>query len=136
MKLTRASELEVKPYVISKRALQERRKRFLAARIFLVFLGIFALFSFQHRAEATMITSNIIYRTFHIQWNDATGTGFTIDHNSKQYLITARHVVHGIESGNAIKTFHDEVWKNLVVNVVGSGKGDVDVTVLASTVSI
>ena len=83
-----------------------------------------------------MITSNVIHRTFHIRWNDSTGTGFTIDHGSKQYLVTARHVVHGIESGNTIKIFHDKEWKDLVVNVVGIGKDGVDVAVLACSVRL
>ena len=78
-----------------------------------------------------VITSNIIQRTFLIGWNNSTGTGFTIDRESKQYLVTARHVVDGIESGKAIKLFHDKRWKDFFVNVVGIGKGDVDVAVLA-----
>lgn len=136
MKLSRALELEVVPCVAIKRGLPGRRKRFLTAHILLIFLVFAALFSFPPGVDATMITTNIIHRTFHIRWNDSTGTGFTIDHNSKQYLVTARHVVHGIESGNAIKIFHDEEWKNLVVNVVGIGKGDVDVAVLACSVRL
>ena len=136
MKLSRASELEVKPYVTSRRALQKRRKRFPVARILLVFLVFAALFPFPLGSEAMMITSNIIHRTFHIRWNDSTGTGFTIDRGSKQYLVTARHVVHGIESGNTIKIFHEKKWKNLVVNVVGIGKGGVDVAVLACSVRL
>ena len=83
-----------------------------------------------------MITSNIIHRTFHIQWNGDTGMGFTIDHGSKQYLVTARHVVEGIESGRSIKIFHNKEWKDLVVNVVGIGKGDLDVAVLACSVRL
>ncbi len=83
-----------------------------------------------------MITSNIIHRTFHIRWNKLIGAGFTIDHRSKQYLVTARHVVPGIESGKAIKIFHDEKWKDLVVNVVGIGTGDVDVAVLACSIRL
>ena len=83
-----------------------------------------------------MITSNIIHRTFHIQWNGDTGTGFTIDHGSRQYLVTARHVVEGIKSGDAIKIFHDKEWKELVVKIVGIGTGDVDVAVLACSVRL
>ena len=83
-----------------------------------------------------VITSNIIHRTFHIRWNNSIGTGFTIDHGSKQYLVTARHVVDGIESGKPIKIFYDKSWKDLVVNVVGTGKGDVDVAVLACSIRL
>ena len=107
-----------------------------SARILSFFLAIAALFSLPHWAETTMITSNIIHRIFHIRWNDSTGTGFTIDRASKQYLVTARHVVHGIKSGNSMKIFHDKEWKNLVVNVVGVGKGSVDVAVLGCSVRL
>ena len=83
-----------------------------------------------------MITNNVIHRTFHIGWNGSTGTGFTIDYASKQYLVTARHVVRGIQSGHSIKIFHDKKWKDLVVNVVGIGQGETDVAVLASSVRL
>ena len=84
-----------------------------------------------------LITNNIIHRTLHIGWNNSAGTGFTIERESKQYLITARHVVYGIESGSTIKIFHDEKWKNLNVNVVGIGtEEEVDVAVLACSVQL
>ena len=72
--------------------------------------------SFPLTSGAMMITTNVIHRTFHIRWNGSTGTGFTIDRASKQYLVTARHVVRGIQSGHSIKIFHDKKWKDLVVN--------------------
>ena len=136
MKLLSSSDFKISPYLSSERAFQERRKQFPTAHITLVFLIFFALFSFPQGAQATMVTSNIIHRTFHIRWNNSTGTGFTIDRGSKQYLVTARHVVSGIKSGNAIKIFHAKEWKNLVVNVVGIGKGNVDVAVLACSVRL
>ena len=42
-----------------------------------------------------MITTNVFSRVFHIAWRDSTGTAFAIDHASKRYLVTARHVVKG-----------------------------------------
>ena len=83
-----------------------------------------------------MITSNIIHRTFFVRWNDSTGTAFSVDRGYKQYLVTTRHVVHGIESGQAIKIFHEKTWKDLVVKVVGIGEGEVDVAVLACLVRL
>ena len=136
MKLSRASDSEVHLYLAGKRALLERRKRFPAAGIPLVSLILVAFFSFSQGAEATMVTSNVIHRTFHIRWNNSTGTAFTVDRGSKQYLVTARHVVQGIRSGNAIKIFHEKEWKDLVVNVVGIGKENIDVTVLACSVRL
>lgn len=134
MKLSKVSELEVKPCEASKKVLQEKRKRFLYSSCFLLFFAV--LLPFPLGVEATMITTNILHRTFHIRWNDSTGTGFTIDRGSKQYLITARHVVQGIESGNAIKIFYDKAWKDLVINVVGIGSGAVDVAVLACSIRL
>ena len=57
-----------------------------------------------------MITRNVIQRIFHIKRDNSTGTAFTIDRRSKQYLVTARHVVEDIESGNTIEIFHEGQW--------------------------
>ena len=73
-----------------------------------------------------MITTNVFSRVFHIAWGDSTGTAFAIDHASKQYLVTARHVVKGIDSGDSIRVFHEEQWNNLAVDVVGIGDGDAE----------
>ena len=83
-----------------------------------------------------LVTSNVITRTFHIGWKNSTGTGFTVDHGSKQYLVTAYHVVDGIKSGEVIKIFYENGWSDLVVDVVGVGKGEVDVAVLACSVQL
>lgn len=84
------------------------------------------------QAHDSALTVNVLYRTFLIKWGTSTGTAFTIDHGDKQYLVTARHVVKGIQSGNVIKIRHERKWKDLPVNVVGIGKGkDLDVAVLA-----
>ena len=83
-----------------------------------------------------LATSNIIHRTFHIGWKNSTGTAFTVDHCSKQYLVTAHHVVDGIKSSDVIKVFHDNAWRDLVVDVVGIGKGAVDVAVLACSAQL
>ena len=83
-----------------------------------------------------IITSNVIHRTFLIRWNDSIGTGFALDLGSRQYLVTARHVVADISSGNTIDIFYNGGWKKLPVNVVGIGKDDVDVAVLACSVQL
>ena len=78
-----------------------------------------------------MITANAIQRTFHIKRGDASGTAFAIDRASRQYLVTARHVVEGITSGDTIAVFHGSRWKNVTVDVIGIGTADVDVAVLS-----
>ena len=79
-----------------------------------------------------MISANIIQRTFHIRWKQSTGTAFTIDHNGREYLITARHVVENINSGENINIFHEHQWKNLSVQLVSDGKEDVDIAVMSA----
>lgn len=98
---------------------------------------IFAvLLSMPSHTQASLATSNVIHRTFHIYWGKFTGTAFAIDHAAKQYLVTARHVVEGIKSGNVIKIHHEREWKDFPVNVVGIGKGRIDVAVLACSVQL
>ena len=83
-----------------------------------------------------MVTTNVIFRTFHIRWGDSTGTAFVIDQESKQYLVTARHVVDGIESGNSIEVHQEKEWRVLPIEIVGIGQGEIDVAVLASEVRL
>ena len=83
-----------------------------------------------------MITSNVIHRTFHIKRDSSTGTAFTIDRDSKQYIVTARHVVEGVKSGNTIEIFHEHQWKNVVVDVAGIGVGEMDVAVLSCPIQL
>ena len=78
-----------------------------------------------------MVTANAIHRTLHIGRADSQGTAFTVDHGGKQYLVTARHVVEGIASGERISVAHQEQQELIEINVVGVGEGAVDVAVLA-----
>lgn len=66
-----------------------------------------------------MITINVIQRIFQIRYNNATGTCFSIDHNNRQYIVTAKHVIDGLQTGSTIEIFHDNDWRSLIVNLVG-----------------
>jgi len=83
-----------------------------------------------------MITANVLQRVFHIQYGNSTGTAFTVDHESKQYLVSARHVVEGIRSGDALKILHQHEWKTFNVEVVGLGQGETDIAVLSSSLQM
>ena len=83
-----------------------------------------------------MITTNVIYRVFHIKRNDSSGTAFAIDRNGRQYLVTARHVVEGISSSDNIDIYHEQQWKSVAVDVVGTGIDEVDVAVLACPIQL
>ena len=78
-----------------------------------------------------MITNNVINRMLHIRRANKTGSAFTIDRGGKQYLVTARHVVEGIASGESISIVQEKRWTTVDINVVGVGEGEVDVAVLA-----
>lgn len=78
-----------------------------------------------------MITANVIQRTFHLRYGETSGTMFAIDRSDKQYLVTARHVVHGIASEDTIDIYWDKRWVDLSVRRVGVGSGEADVVVMA-----
>ena len=111
-------------------------RRLLYRPFIIVALAVFCL---SPLVTDAMIPKHVINRIFHIRWTDtsgkrSSGTAFTIDRGSKQYLITARHVVEGIQSGSFIEILRDEQWQNLVVNIVGIGKGDLDIAVLSAPI--
>lgn len=82
-----------------------------------------------------MVTSNVIRRTFNIS-HAMRGTAFTVDRAGRQYLVTARHVVEGVEPGETIAVWHDGRWRALEVSIVGIGQGDVDVAVFSARFQI
>ena len=82
------------------------------------------------------ITSNVMHRTFHIRTSSGTGTAFTIDRGRRQYVITARHVVHDTQPGDEIQIAHRGRWLAAGVDVVGTGANDEDVAVLTCPVQL
>jgi hypothetical protein len=92
---------------------------------------LFSLVSSVPVSSEVLITTNAIFRTFQIRWKEDVGTGFTIDHGNRQYLVTARHVVSGIGQIDDIEIYHDHEWKDLPVRVVGIGEDAMDIAVLA-----
>jgi len=81
-----------------------------------------------------LITANFIHRTFRIKCGDLVGTGFTIDVNGKQYLITARHVVEEFSSSTPLEVFGNNSWVVVDSALVAHGHGAVDVSVIAPKV--
>ena len=64
-----------------------------------------------------MITTNVFFRTFLIEYGDERGTAFSVDYENREYLVTAAHVVDGIEAEDRIKIFLTQKWMNLPVAV-------------------
>ena len=82
-----------------------------------------------------MITTNVIQRVFHLKVGESQGTVFALDHESKQYLVTANHVLDGMTSLDDIEIYHDGQWKRLPSAMVGTAK-DADTAVLAARVQL
>ncbi len=60
-------------------------------------------------------TSNILSRVFRIGTPDGTGTIFAIENESRQYWVTAGHVVSGICPGDSIQIRVDGQWDHVQV---------------------
>ena len=82
-----------------------------------------------------MITTNVIQRVFHLRVKESTGTVFALDHEGKQYLITASHVLKEMTSLDEIEIFHGRQWKGLPTAMVGIAES-ADIAVLAPKIQL
>jgi S1-C subfamily serine protease len=82
-----------------------------------------------------MVTFNVLDRVFFVRGLEY-GTAFTIDIDSKQYLVSARHVIGDDTSISSLKLFHDKTWKDIHVTFVGAAKGEVDISVFSPSVRL
>ena len=57
------------------------------------------------------------------------GTAFAIEYNSKQYLVTAKHLVK--YSTNELNILRDNKWHKMDVKIVGIAEGEIDIIVFA-----
>ncbi|MCH8063732.1 MAG: hypothetical protein IH861_14650 [Chloroflexi bacterium] len=60
---------------------------------FLIFITALLALVFSTDVGQAQVTSNVLRRVVMIQAGDLAGTGFTIEVDGRQYLITAKHVV-------------------------------------------
>ena len=80
-----------------------------------------------------MITANVIHRVFRICYDGSACTGFTIEIEEREYLVTAKHVFESLGGSDEIDVFSNGDWSPYEVNLVGHAPDDVDITVLAAT---
>ena len=78
-----------------------------------------------------MVPTNILQRTFRIKYGNNIGTCFTVDVDSKQYIVTARHVINGIAKTDTVALQHDKQWKEISIKTIGLGSNNIDIAVLA-----
>ena len=82
------------------------------------------------------VTGNVLGRTLQLRFGDSSGTCFTLDVENRQYIVTAKHLVKAITSAAVIYIKHEQIWKELPVNLVGHCEGDVDISVLAADIRL
>lgn len=71
----------------------------------------------------------ILSRTFFIKAEDY-GSAFTLEVDGNEYLVTARHLLDEAKDSFDLRLFRNEVWETIKVQVVGHGRGEVDISVL------
>lgn len=74
-----------------------------------------------------MLTTNIIQRVLFVRYGESTGTGFTIEKNGKQYLVSAKHVFAGLTEPDDILVFNDGDWRTLHVNPIFCADNSIDI---------
>ena len=70
-------------------------------------------------------------RVFCIRCGSRTGTGFSLDIDGRQYLLTATHVLMGLQEGKVLELFHGGKWKPLETRVIATAPPQIDMTILA-----
>jgi S1-C subfamily serine protease len=73
-----------------------------------------------------MVPMEIIDRVFRIAYDGGEGTGFALDVDGRQYLVTARHVIDA-DRPVSIAILQDNIWKSVLATPLGPGATDVAV---------
>lgn len=82
-------------------------------------------------------TGEVIQSVFRIRSLKGEGTAFAVSFESRQYLVTAAHVLFADDSRPSLSSifplevFHADTWKPLECRVVGCGEDPSDIAVLA-----
>jgi hypothetical protein len=77
-----------------------------------------------------MVPSNILGRVFLVQRGENCGTAFAVEHDGRQFLVTARHVLDPDRDEVSFEIFRDGTWKALQLSVRYYSSSDVDVIAL------
>ena len=79
-----------------------------------------------------MVPSNILQRVFCLRLGSDTATGFTIEVDGRQYLISAKHFLEGRHpSSTTIDILRKNTWANAPFQLISVEPDTVDIVVLA-----
>jgi hypothetical protein len=76
-----------------------------------------------------MIPNDVLGRVFCLRIGVSTATGFAIDVDGKQYLVTSRQFAMGASPRAPLLILVENQWYNLGGTVIGHAPGEVDVSV-------
>ena len=83
-----------------------------------------------------MLPTNVLQRTFQIKFGENRGTCFTIDVDGRQYIVTAKHVVDGIQHKDSIGIYHEGIWKILKAEIAWLSQTEQDIAILSPEVQV
>jgi Trypsin-like peptidase domain len=95
----------------SRRAHSERPLTLVAALVAL------ALLCLPLASAQAQLTTNVYERVLMIRAGNDYGTGFTLDLDGRQYLVTAKHVVAALGTEGTLLVYKNEAWMPLQVKV-------------------
>jgi len=78
-----------------------------------------------------MVPSNILQRTFHIAHNGEAGTSFTIEVSDLQYIVTAAHVVRGLQPNSKLSLMQGGQWLPLAIGDVWLAPSGADIALIS-----
>jgi hypothetical protein len=78
---------------------------------------------------SAQVTDHVFLRVRMIQAGKAQGTSFTLDVDGRQYLITAKHLVTGLNSDDVVKILQSDGWASVAVKVFRCAE-PIDIAVL------
>ena len=68
--------------------------------------------------HAQLVSQDILTRVFQIRYSTNSGSSFAVDVEGRQYLVTARHVVRGIQPKDRIEIERNNRWQPIEVRVI------------------
>lgn len=78
-----------------------------------------------------MIPNDVCGRVLLLGAGAKTATGFIIEVERRQYLVTARHFARSVSKQTPLSVLFDEKWQDLGGTLVGHAPGEIDISVLA-----
>jgi hypothetical protein len=76
-----------------------------------------------------MIPNDVLGRVFCLRVGVSTATGFAIDVDGRQYLVTSRHFATGASPRAPLLILIENQWYNLGGTAIGHAPGEVDISV-------